>query len=112
MVATPDIEKGLNQHGYAFHHRLLGEILRLCGEPTESNWKVLAVEVPVVSGDSSTRIDFVLGHEPAPWALRILVGECKRINPEYSWWCFARAPYVSPAWAARQVIAESIVNLS
>lgn len=111
MMTPPDMERGLNQHGYAFHHRLLGELLRLCGEPVGSTWKVLAVEVPVVSGDSSTRIDFVLGQEPEQWALRILVGECKRVNPEYSWWCFARAPYVSPPWAKGQVTAESIVNL-
>jgi hypothetical protein len=111
MVKIPDFEKGLNKHGYAFHHRLLGEILRLGGESTGSIWKLMAVEMPVVSGGSSTHIDFVLGQEPEPWALRILVGECKRVNPGYSRWCFARAPHVSPAWAARQVIAESIFNL-
>src|SRR6476661_1665513 len=87
------------------------EIVRLVKDEPRPRWSILAVELPVMSGDATTRIDFVLEADDDPGEKHLLVGECKRVNPEYSSWCFAKAPYSSPAWAATQLIAESIVSL-
>jgi hypothetical protein len=100
VTTYSDFEKGLNQHGYAFHQRLLDEVVSLAGNSPASKWRVLTVELPVIAGEANTRIDFVLE-----------AAECKRVNPKYGSWCFAKARHISPRWAANQLIPESIVNL-
>lgn len=106
-------ESGLNQHGHAFHYRVIHEILTIADEPhSRAHWELVAVEVPVSGSERSTRIDFLLQDARPQWGtLRILVAEVKRVNPAFGRWCFAKAPYSLPVWTRNQVVTEQLVNL-
>lgn len=107
------LERGLSQHGYLFQHQVVAEIERLAEDsPSQSRWRVVAIEVPVLAGSKSTRIDVLIQDDSEPGRLRFLIGECKRVNPAYGAWCFARAPRWFPEWAGRQLISESLVRYS
>jgi hypothetical protein len=72
---------------------------------------VFGAEIPVSVGGYTTRIDFILQLQPRAQDLRLLVAECKRVNPAFGQWCFAKGKYCSPNWAAKQIIPE-LVNLT
>jgi hypothetical protein len=105
--AAQAFRRGLNQHGYAFQHRVIREAARLQDDGL-SAWDLLGVEVPIVAGDRHSRIDFVLSMKREPDELWLLAAECKRVNPAFGQWCFARGSYHRPPWAARQIIPEVI----
>lgn len=96
---------GLNQHGYAFHQRVMRETARL-NDNSSNGWELLSVEQPVAVGNSQSRIDFILEHREVEGQLSLLVAECKRVNPAYGIWCFAKGAYQRPPWLATQVCTE------
>ncbi|MDQ1591717.1 MAG: hypothetical protein QOG71_2344 [Pyrinomonadaceae bacterium] len=55
-----------------------------------STWLFDGAEFPVVGGDETTHIDFILRWRHGGV---YLVCECKRADPAIARWCFARAPY-------------------
>lgn len=98
---------GLNQHGYAFQHRVIHEALS--PDPDGRGftpWALLGTEVPVSGAERPTRIDFVLDRRQSFQSLRLLVAECKRVNPAFGTWCFTRSPYPRPEWIGEQVAVE------
>lgn len=78
--------KALDSHGYGFQYAVLKFIQ---SQPRVYNfpWFVEAIEVPVETQGSGTRIDLVLNNDRRP--LFVLV-ECKRVNPALANWCFAK----------------------
>jgi hypothetical protein len=82
-------EKALNRQGYGFQYSVLKKVLALFGRG--SQWYLETSEFPVAQGPG-TRIDFILRHRGQKGLY--LLAECKRANPAYSDWCFARAPYI------------------
>jgi hypothetical protein len=100
-------EAALNQHGHAFHHRVVDEARRVGRDIEGRGWKVLSIECPVKIHGSSTRIDFILEYRTQD-QVNLLIAECKRVNPAYGSWCFAKAPYQTPAWLGPQLVVEGI----
>lgn len=101
---------GLNRHGYAFQNRVIHEALT--PEPGVRPfipWGLLATEVPVPGSERPTRIDFILVRQGDPRLVQLVVAECKRVNPAYGTWCFARSSYVKPEWLAGQIAIESMI---
>lgn len=82
-------EKALNRQGFGFQYSVLKTVSNIFGHG--SDWLLETSEFPVVQGPG-TRIDFILRHR---YQTRLyLLAECKRANPAYSDWCFARAPFI------------------
>lgn len=75
----------LNRHGYAFQNSVI-EFMRDLRQQRRSEWEFEAEEFPVRVQEMTTRIDFVFLKARPPV---YLVGECKRVNPAFSNWCFA-----------------------
>lgn len=99
-------EHALNQHGYAFQHRVIREAARIKDTlKSSAYWDLLSVEQPVSVNDRTTRIDFILIAKQGSkcW---LLVAECKRVNPAFGSWCFARGAYQEPMWLGNQVLFE------
>jgi hypothetical protein len=86
-------QKTLNRHGHPFQYAVLrrGNELK---DNQESRWIFEASEFPVEVQGSNTKIDFILSHCPHGGLYGFLVAECKRTNPSFSEWFFAKAPYV------------------
>lgn len=76
--------------GYAFQHRALAEAMTAFSE-MGSEWILEVTEFPV-QATSDTRVDFILRNKSAPVFLTV---ECKRTNPAFSQWLFAKALYRS-----------------
>ena len=54
------------------------------------DWELEVTEFPVSVRGTSTKIDFILlKKRPQVY----LIGECKRVNPAFSNWCFAGSDY-------------------
>jgi hypothetical protein len=114
----PDWERefvsALNQHGYAFHFRTL-KAAQEANDDRSSDWIFQVSEFPVEVRGKTTRIDYVLQRTPGalgPNAQRyftFLVVECKRANPSYKRWCFARAPYLRRNWSKGNLLLERVV---
>src|SRR5262249_25006063 len=104
----------LNQHGYAFHFRTL-KAAQEANDERSSDWIFQVSEFPVEVRGRATRIDYVLQRAPSfgpPEARRyftFVVVECKRANPSYKRWCFARAPYVRRNWSKENLLLERVV---
>jgi hypothetical protein len=84
-----DFRKVLNRHGYGFQYSVMAFIDKLRRE-RRCNWDLVAPEFPVAVQGKSTRIDFVY-RKAQPHVY--LVGECKRVNPRLSNWCFSSSFY-------------------
>jgi hypothetical protein len=88
----------LNRHGFAFQAAVLEEARRLADNGL-SRFAPDVTEFPVELRSSQTRIDFVLRNRRG--TLR-LVAECKRANPAFANWCFAKMPLTrrtdDPEW--------------
>jgi hypothetical protein len=83
-------ERELNRHGYGFQYRVLEHIRQLHAKK-QSSWVFEAAEFPAEVQGKGTRIDFILKFKETRL---FILGECKRINPKFSNWCFIKAPYV------------------
>jgi len=75
--------KELNDSGYPFQHTIAEAINR-----AGAAWALVNTEFPVSARNRTTHIDVLA------WCLRraLIVGECKRVNPAYSDWLFAKLP--------------------
>jgi hypothetical protein len=104
----------LNQHGYAFHFRTL-KAAQVANDERSSDWIFQVSEFPVEVRSKGTRIDYVLQRTPtvgppeAPRYFTFLVVECKRANPSFKRWCFARAPYVRRDWSRENMLLERVI---
>jgi hypothetical protein len=115
----PDWERefvtALNQHGYSFHFRTLKAAEEAANDERSSDWVFQVSEFPVEVRGKATRIDYVLQRTPrfgpatAPSIFTFLVVECKRANPAYKRWCFARAPYVRRNWSKENLLTERVL---
>ena len=92
----------LNRHGYGFQYSVIRFIENLYkGQP---DWELEESEFPVAVRNMQTRIDFIF-RKRAP--LVYLVGECKRVNPAFSNWCFANSPFARPNSRSDKIILQS-----
>ena len=76
----------LNRHGYGFQYAVYNKAEQLYTEG-KSKWIFQACEVPVKTNSQQMHIDIVLECRSADI---FLIGECKRVNPAFSSWCFCR----------------------
>lgn len=85
-------QEALNRHGYSFQQAVLDQASKTF-DAQKSPWKLVVSEIPVSCGkDRQTQIDILLRHRvETPF---YLIGECKRVNPAWGHWCFAKAPHV------------------
>ena len=96
----------LNSHGYSFQHAVIQAAKEAC-EAKSSSWIFEASEFPVQANGKSTKIDFILKSNDKDHNY-CLIAECKRVNPAYGYWCFARAPIVSCNRSADRFNIESL----
>ncbi len=87
--------KALNQHGYSFHQRVIAETANI-NDSHKGGWSLFGVELPVSVGDKITRIDFVLQYFQQFDSMWLMIAECKRVNPAFGTWCFAKGSYHRP----------------
>jgi hypothetical protein len=81
----------LNRHGYPFQNSIIRAAKELF-EAGNSPWIFRAAEFPVSVRGRVTHIDFILEHRDKSL---YLIGECKRVNPGLSNWCFARTLFTT-----------------
>lgn len=97
----------LNSSGFPFQHAVLrrAEELSKKGSP----WVFQASEFPVHVQENQTRVDFILAQLiPSVGYRRLMVGECKRVNPALGRWLFSRAPYVQRDFEPDQILVEKM----
>lgn len=99
MDPSPRFATRLNEHGYSFHYAVLERAGALFADG-RSRFVFDRAEVPVEPRGKETRIDGVLKDTATIFGDRYRISvvqiaiETKRVNPAWSSWCFARAPYV------------------
>lgn len=97
----------LNKHGYGFHHAVIKEAEKLFNQ-RKSLWIFEAAEFPIHLNGKDSRVDIVL-HNPK--YNMYLIGECKRVDPSLSSWCFTRAPLVRYNQSPNdEIVLEKIRN--
>jgi hypothetical protein len=103
----------INSQGYGFHHSVIREVVELF-KSTKSNWIFEAVEFPVEVQNFGTRVDFILRYQehnyynnPSAPVIYIL-GECKRVNPAFNWWCFAQSTFFKRYRSSEPFMLEQI----
>jgi hypothetical protein len=84
-------QRALNDNGYGFQYSVLNRAKNLF-ESGKSAWGFEAAEFPIEVKGKGSKIDFILKLKSSPFVF--LLAECKRANPAYSTWFFARAPFV------------------
>ncbi|MBI4488152.1 MAG: hypothetical protein HY694_03625 [Deltaproteobacteria bacterium] len=94
----------LNRHGYPFQNSVIRAAKELF-EAGKSPWIFRAAEFPVSVRGKVTHIDFILEHRDNPL---YLIGECKRVNPALSNWCFARSLFTRRNPQETKLIIQSI----
>src|SRR5216117_998957 len=99
---SEQFQKVLNVNGYGFQNAILRRLDTLSRDH-RSSWRLVGPEFPVVAGGESTHIDFVL-QQGNRVATTYLVAECKRVDPKFGRWCFARSPY--PARNLRRLVFD------
>lgn len=99
---------GLSLLGFAFQFRVAAEIEQMRAKKLMDPWQLVGTEVPVALGALHTRIDLVLEKKAAPDWTRFVAIECKRVNPKFGRWCFAKSPYPYPEYAAGQLAVEGV----
>jgi hypothetical protein len=98
------LRKVLEYHGYGFQYAVLRSIIALGSDP-QCQWEFQVSEFPVSVQGQNTRIDFVLKHKQ--WE-KLLICECKRVNPAKSDWCFLKAANVHVEKSRFEVTAERV----
>jgi hypothetical protein len=90
--ASEDFTKLLNRSGYGFQAAVWRRLQNI-PNTMEWSWRREVPEFPVVAGTETTHVDIVMmGVGFGGPSRAYLVGECKRVNPAFSRWCFARMP--------------------
>lgn len=87
-------ETSLNEHGYSFQQSLLEKTQELYS-PGRFGWSFEVSEFPVEVRGRGTRVDFVLRRHANGQSDQtvFMIAECKRANPAFSNWCFAKSHY-------------------
>ena len=86
---SKEFRKVLNKHGHGFQYAVLSLADQMYSKGI-TGWIFNSAEFPVVAGNETTHIDFLLN---TPSNRTYLVAECKRVDPALGHWCFAKAPY-------------------
>lgn len=107
-------QETLNRHGHPFQYAVL-QRARSLADSEASDWMFQVSEFPVATRGGETRIDFVLSRG-AHWVEDVaithyLVAECKRVNPAFSDWLFARAPIVRRNETSSPIVFEQVLRL-
>lgn len=100
-VAQQRLLKELNDSGYGFQHAVAQAIEERRGS---GGWTVEYTEFPVSTAWKASHIDVLAWFQQK----LLLVGECKRVNPAYSDWMFARAPFTG--WARSEGAIDAIYD--
>lgn len=82
-------ERELNQHGYGFQHAVIARVRGLYNG--DHSWCPMGAELPVDQGPG-TKVDIILRSSTFHTSVW-LVGECKRVNPAFTDWCFISSPF-------------------
>ncbi|MBN2105021.1 hypothetical protein JW835_13350 [bacterium] len=80
----------LNENGFPFQYAAIEESSIQFIEGHDFPWSFEVSEFPISIGKFDTHIDFILKHNKFPI---YIICECKRANPAFSNWCFARSPH-------------------
>ena len=80
-----DYRKVLNRHGYAFQYGVI-KLIDDLNRQGRIDWELEATEFPVGVGGMDSIFRKTRPHI-------YLIGECKRVNPALSNWCFAGSVY-------------------
>lgn len=99
--------QGLSQHGYSFQYAVLAELGKLMRSKRMIGRQVVATELPVSYGRFDTRIDILLRMIQMS-SIELMVFECKRVNPKYGVWCFARSPRPFPGYTEGQLAIAAV----
>jgi len=83
------LEEHLNSHGYGFQYAVFAEVVRLF-DPYSNDGSVGECR-SLSFGRSQSRTLSRRHHSSTLPRAILLVGECKRVNPAFSDWCFLRA---------------------
>lgn len=86
-VSSKPFSDALNKHGYAFQYSLAEEIGSLSNQG-KIPWNPPLPEIPITGNFKSSRIDLLIPHKSGQL---MLACECKRINPAFNSWFFAKA---------------------
>ena|GEM_PF-736673 len=96
----------LNRHGYGFQSSVLNLAKKLFLEQRASPWRPLAREFPVEVQGKPTRIDIILQYRNSGL---FMVVECKRTDPKFGAWCFARAPSVKSGEPSEYILSDHLL---
>ena len=99
----------LNAHGFGFQHAVVQMIHR----HRDNMWEAAATEFPVAYRDRSTHVDVLA------WCFQrkaLMVAECKRVNPAFGNWVFARSPFTferdqQETWLEQLVPPDSTISV-
>jgi len=77
----------LNKNGYSFQYSTISELINVV-----KKWKFYGAEIPVSSRGKNTHADFVFQDSSSSF---YLIGECKRVQPNFADWVFVKTPFNS-----------------
>lgn len=102
-----EFNETIAHHGFALPQAILqaAELARGESEHPRSKWRIEPIEFPVSVHGQDSRIDLLFRDEESNPS--IVIGECKRTNPEYSEWCFCPYRRTGPSHND-QLIAQRI----
>lgn len=98
------VRAAFDRHGHGFHYAVVRELGRLVATQ-ESVFRVEGIEYPVMLNDEVLHVDVILRS-----SLGLLVLECKRVDPAFSTWCFARSKLVSRSIDRDRVVLEWVLR--
>jgi hypothetical protein len=87
MIESQIVKEAFARHGFGFQFAVVRECERL-RQSRKSTWWPDATEFPVEVNGTHLHIDLVLRNPAACMAI-----ECKRVNPAYGVWAFARSAF-------------------
>jgi len=87
---TLHLKDVFDSHGFPLQQTVVRSA-QAAFEQGRSRWIFETTELPVQVNDCDSRIDVLLRHADHPHFLSI---ECKRANPAYCTWCFAKSRYI------------------
>jgi hypothetical protein len=101
-----EFAKALNQNGYSFQHAVIKLIHTM--PPNKSGWELVAPEYSAQVKGFDTRIDLVCNRLVGRIGSNtmVLLGECKRANPAFSNWLFAKTPLLDRLGSRPQLQIE------
>ena len=99
------VRAAFGRHGYGFQYAVIRECRQLEGKK-QSVFYPDGVEYPVQLNGADLHIDFLLRSRNA-----LLTIECKRVDPAFGTWCFARSSDVAPnSLEPKRVVLETLLR--